>query len=198
MKKLLLFGGAFNPPHRGHERLLKSAIDAVQPELIVILPTDASPHKQNDDTRFAHRAFMARKDFEGLGNVKVSEFESRGRRRRNYTLQSVKRLEKKYPGYEIYLLIGGDMLESFTEWSRFRRVLAKVTLVVAAREPADARLSDAVKQLQRDGGRLILLKFEPLVISSSELRGMIREKKDVSAYISDATRRYIEKNGLYL
>ncbi|MCL2539749.1 MAG: hypothetical protein FWE66_05365, partial [Oscillospiraceae bacterium] len=110
---------------------------------------------------------------------------------------SIKRLQKKYPGFEICLLIGGDMLESFSEWSRFRRVLSKAFLVVAAREPEDSALLEAARRIERCGGRLLLLGFEPLVISSSEIRDMIGNNVDVSAYVDGDVLRYIEKHGLY-
>jgi len=135
--------------------------------------------------------------FKKLGEVKISEFEHCGRKRKNYTLQSVKRLKRKYPGYEICLLIGGDMLESFSSWSRFRRVLSETLLVVAARETEDTKLLAAAGQMERDGGRVMLLRFEPLVISSSGLREMIRESEDVSEYVEEDTLRYIKKHGLY-
>ena len=43
--KLLLFGGTFDPPHNGHMRLLQSAIDAVQPDKVVVMPAGIPPHK---------------------------------------------------------------------------------------------------------------------------------------------------------
>ncbi len=194
--KLLLFGGAFNPPHKGHERLLKAAIDAVNPDVTVVLPTSTSPHKESGGIDFFHRAAMAR-SFKKLGNVVISEFEHQGRKSRNYTIQSIKRLQKKYPGYRIYLLIGGDMIESFTTWSRYRRILSLVTLVVAARDPKDRLLQEAVAKMKRLGAEIIVLHFEPLVISSSELRNDIRNGKDVSSYLDSDVANYLKNKNLY-
>ena len=196
MKKLLLFGGAFNPPHKGHMKLLEKAIELIEPDLTVIIATSTSPHKQSGDISFYHRNRMSQV-FKKLGNVKVSRIENKGRKKRNYTIQSIKWLEKRYKDYEIYLLIGSDMLISFTTWSRYRRILSKATLVVAAREEHEETLKKTVEELEREGARIKILLFEPIVISSSEIRNHIHEQKEVGEYLDEEVAEYIEKYGLY-
>ena len=44
--KLLLFGGTFDPPHKGHIRLLQSAIDVVQPDKVVVMPAAFRPTRR--------------------------------------------------------------------------------------------------------------------------------------------------------
>lgn len=194
---MLLFGGAFNPPHIGHEALLRAAMDEIQPDLTVIMPSATSPHKKSGDTKFAHRAAMAR-SFKKLGNLKVSEIENAGRKKRNFTIQTIKRLKKIYPDYRIYLLIGSDMLESFSLWSRFRRILSMATLVVASREEDEEEmLRKSVAQVEKDGGSVILLKTSPVVVSSSELRGKLKRKEDVFDLLDENVANYIVKHGLY-
>ena len=195
--KLLLFGGAFNPPHKGHMRLLNNAIETVKPELTIVMPTSTSPHKESGDISFHHRYMMARV-FKQFDNVKISDIENRGRKRKNYTIGTLKWLEKRYKGYEIYLLIGSDMLLSFKTWSRYKRILSKATLVVASREKDDMELKKAVEQLKKEGARIELISFTPLVISSSELRESIKQGKDVDKYLEDSVREYIYTQCLYL
>ena len=43
--KLLLFGGTFDPPHIGHMNLLRGAMQAVQPDLTIVMPAGVPPHK---------------------------------------------------------------------------------------------------------------------------------------------------------
>ena len=56
--KLLLFGGTFDPPHKGHIRLLQSAIDAVQPDKVVVMPAGIPPHKAASATPASLRLTM--------------------------------------------------------------------------------------------------------------------------------------------
>ncbi|MFN4216059.1 MAG: nicotinate-nicotinamide nucleotide adenylyltransferase [Brevinematales bacterium] len=45
MKKIGLFGSAFNPPHRGHVRLVETAFEFLQLDEILFVPTKLPPHK---------------------------------------------------------------------------------------------------------------------------------------------------------
>ncbi|MCL1830320.1 MAG: nicotinate (nicotinamide) nucleotide adenylyltransferase [Oscillospiraceae bacterium] len=196
-KRLLIFGGAFNPPHRGHMQLLEQAIENVKPAVTLVLPTSVSPHKVSGDISFSHRFNMA-KVFTSLDTVKLSGIENRGKRKKNYTIKTIKWIEKSYKGYDIYLLIGSDMVISFSTWSRYRRILAKVTLVVAAREQDDTEFKDAIDCLKQEGAKIRFMKSNPIVISSSQLREAIHNIRDVGEYLDDSVLAYIKKNSLYI
>ena len=45
MKTLLLFGGTFNPVHKGHKNLLKTISERLRPDKIIIMPSNVPPHK---------------------------------------------------------------------------------------------------------------------------------------------------------
>ena len=38
--KALLFGGTFDPPHAGHMNNLRAAMQAVQPDVVLVMPAD--------------------------------------------------------------------------------------------------------------------------------------------------------------
>jgi nicotinate-nucleotide adenylyltransferase len=91
------------------------------------------------------------------------------------------------------------MLLSFDMWFRFADILAVCTLVYASRlETPSADVAAKMKMLRETyGARIIELPISPIEISSSEIREMVREGKDASAYLSDAVRGFIEERGLY-
>lgn len=197
-KKLLLYGGAFDPPHKGHERLLRAAIEAVRPDLTLVTPSEVSPHKDAAPVPFADRAAMCRVFLGCGGNVKISEMENSGARRKSYTFHTVRRLQKKYPDAEIYLLIGGDMLRTFDEWRRYRRLLSAVVLVAAARDDGERQtLQQAGRRAEQLGGRVILLDTEPVNVSSTEIRARLKKGLDVREMLGEHVAEYAEKRGLY-
>ena len=196
-KKILIYGGAFDPPHLGHSRLLEKAIETVSPDLTLVIPTGVSPHKRRSGTPYWIRYDFAKRTFLSLSDtVRISSLESKGRR--NYTIQTIKKLHKQYPGAELYLLIGSDMLASFPTWHLYKRILSRCTVIAGARE---ADITDQLKKdadkLIKEGGKVILMQFEPLDISSTELRTMIKEDKDTSEYLTEGVREQIRKKGLY-
>ena len=196
-KKILIYGGAFNPPHLGHARLLEEAIKVVSPDLTLVIPTGVSPHKKRSETPYWVRYDLAKRTFMSVSDtVRISPLESKGRR--NYTIQTIKKLHKMYPGSDLYMLVGSDMLASFTTWHLYKRILSRCTLVAGAREEdINEQLIHDADVLRKEGGKVILIQFTPIDISSTELRNMIKEDKDTSIYITEGVRDQIKKKGLY-
>lgn len=196
MRKLLFYGGAFDPPHKGHERLFESALEEVKPDIALIIPTGVSPHKTRSRTPFWTRYEMCN-CFKREGyNVKISSIECRGHK--CYTFETLKRLKKIYPDHEIFMLIGSDMVTSFDTWHLYRRIMASCTIVAGCRSETDrAACSEAVKKLEKQGGKFMLLTFDPVEVSSTLLRKGLGEGSDVSDYLSDDVASVIERKGLY-
>ena len=48
--KALLFGGTFDPPHAGHMNNLRAAMQAVQPDVVLVMPAGIPPHKHASAT----------------------------------------------------------------------------------------------------------------------------------------------------
>ena len=57
-RRILLFGGTFDPPHNGHMELLRGAMAAVQPDLVVVEPAGTPPHKHASATPAGIRLAM--------------------------------------------------------------------------------------------------------------------------------------------
>lgn len=200
MKRILLYGGAFNPPHLGHERLLKAAIETIKPNMTFVIPSEVSPHKDNAHVSFFDRAHMAR-TFLSCGNhVKISGMEYTGSKRKSYTIHTVKRLRAKYKNAQFFLLIGSDMLMTFSEWRHYRRLCAMVTLVAASRlDNGNTQQLNAAKcAIERMGGSVVLLEYKALEMSSTQIRQRIQEGEDISAFVSAFVADYINKRKLYL
>ena len=102
--KLLLFGGTFDPPHIGHMNLLRGAMQAVQPDLTIVMPAGVPPHKAASMTpgmwRYEMCACFLALEKECGGRIEISDWEIH-RQGRNYTIDTVTMLEQKYPGAEL-------------------------------------------------------------------------------------------------
>ena len=69
MSKVGIFGGAFNPIHKGHTELARAAFRILKLNEMLIIPTAQSPHKQTSDVSFEDRAEMCRIAFENDKNA---------------------------------------------------------------------------------------------------------------------------------
>ena len=168
--KALLFGGTFDPPHAGHMNNLRAAMQAVQPDVVLVMPAGIPPHKHASATPGELRLAMC-ECFKALGpQVQVSQWEV-DRAGRSYTYNTVSMLQEKYPGAQLYMTIGSDMLETFDEWHRWREILAMVTLVVQSREPGDGdALRAAAQKLEEAGGKIMFADAPVLECASSDIR----------------------------
>lgn len=172
--KLLLFGGTFDPPHLGHMNLLRGAMQAVQPDLTIVMPAGVPPHKAASMTpgmwRYEMCACFLALEKECGGRIEISDWEIH-RQGRNYTIDTVTMLEQKYPGAELYLSVGSDMLLTFTEWRRWPELLQKATLVVESRCEGDmGALHRAARALSAEGGRIVFSQAKVLPMASSDIR----------------------------
>ena len=191
--KLLLFGGTFDPPHIGHISLLKNAIAAVRPDRVLVIPANIPPHKQASATPGNVRRAMCACFVPLHPALEVSDIELR-RKGKSYTLLTVQELLALYPGADMYMCIGSDMLLSFTGWYRYRELLQTVTLVVQNRLHEDEALSyKAAEVLRNEGAKILFASGEVEEISSSGLRAALAAGENVWAQIpspaSDIARR---------
>lgn len=194
--KLLLFGGTFDPPHLGHMGLLKNAIEAVQPGRVVVVPAAAPPHKRASRTPAKLRMEMCACFAPLFPGLIVSDIEAR-REGPSYTVDTVYELERLYPGDDIYLTIGGDMLLGFTAWHRWRELLSLVTLVAQGRGEADEHLPAGAARLEREGGRVVMAQGAVLPLSSSELRAGLAAGKDLLCMIPPPADEVVRREKLY-
>ena len=199
--KLLLFGGTFDPPHIGHMNLLRGAMQAVQPDLTIVMPAGVPPHKAASMTpgmwRYEMCACFLALEKECGGRIEISDWEIH-RQGRNYTIDTVTMLEQKYPGAELYLSVGSDMLLTFTEWRRWPELLQKATLVVESRCEGDmGALHRAARALSAEGGRIVFSQAKALPMASSDIRTRLAAGEGCETELPEAVRAVIRREKLY-
>ena len=196
MIKTGIFGGAFNPPHTGHINLAKEAIEQLKLRKLLIIPTFESPHKATKLAPFEERAEMCWRAFSGISDkceVEICEIE-RKLGGISYTINTLRALKKRYTDARFFLLIGGDMLFSFTEWYKYESILKECEVCAAAR--GGDNFSEML-EYATEVGHIKVLPTNVVDISSTEIREKIQKGEDTSAWINEDVRGYIEEKGLY-
>ncbi len=131
MKKLILFGGTFDPPHNEHIASLIAAKEETGAEKVIVMPDFIPPHKQTAYNATAEERFeMCRLAFGDFAEVCDMEIAAQGK---SYSYITVEKLKKLYPDYQILFLMGGDMLRSFDKWKYPERILSAATLLFCER-----------------------------------------------------------------
>ena len=183
-----IFGGTFNPPHLGHLRLLQAFADRFSLDRVLVIPTCAPPHKAasmlaDGETRMA----MCRMLFDDPRFI-VSDLELR-RGGKSYTVETLRTLHEMYPDTKFYFLIGSDMLRSFSTWYAPDEILRLCTLCAAVRHPGET-LPDVA-------GVQVLENFDPIDVSSTDVRELVRKGDRAEAYLGKALAAFVREKGLY-
>lgn len=195
--KILILGGTFNPPHLGHERILKTAMEHLKPDLCLMIPTGIPPHKSSDGVASKEdRLEMCRLSAENIGALACDiELKRQGR---SYTVLTLEDIKKQYPSADIYLIVGADMLVTFKQWYRYDDLIRLASIVAFYRDDTDRALFDkTASEIERDGGRVELISIPPDKISSTEIRERIKSGSDVLNLLSENVLQYIKKHNLY-
>ena len=145
-----LFGGTFDPIHRGHLALARAARERCNLSRILFVPANVPPHKQSQPlSGFPHRyAMMAlatsqEKDFlpslleapqdsDPAGST--SKKDKARAEKPNYTIDTIQQLKKSFKKTDrLFLLIGIDAFADIAKWHQAEALFRECTFVVASR-----------------------------------------------------------------
>jgi len=190
--KTLVFGGSFDPPHRGHAALLRAAAGRVRPDRILVVPAYHALLKNAPCAPAAARAELARLGvvarlparWRRIARVDMSEARAK---RPVYTVETLSRLKALDPDGEFHFVCGQDAAASFGKWKDPARLKRLATWWYGPRPGAGAAAPAHFRKL---AGR-----FPD--ISSTELRSALALGKDCSDAVYPEVLAEARRHGLY-
>ena len=196
--KVAILGGSFNPPHKGHLLVAREVLRALDCDEVWLLPCFDHP-EEKPIAPAKHRLAMVRlalKDSK-LKRVKASDLEIRFLKRKNYSADTVKFLQKRFPKHEFYWIYGSELVEKFPMWAKWKQLRELLPLVIYPRPGFKLPNKKFISGL---GAELIFLpsNMRKSPVSSTLVRSLLAKKSRRAARMIPASVfRYIEKNGLY-
>lgn len=135
-ERLGLFGGSFDPIHRGHVEIAEAARLELELDRVLFLPTADPPHKRARVASALQRYCMVELALLERPDLVVSDHELTPGRTA-YTADTVEHFRRRLPEAALFLLIGADSFAELDQWRRFEDLVAQVELVVVARPGFD-------------------------------------------------------------
>lgn len=198
MAKIGLFGGSFNPIHNGHINLAESVQNALGLDKVVFIPSGKAPHKSSSEyVKACHRLEMCRLATEKNKKFEVSDFEI-NRTGKSYSIYTIRHFKSLYPNDDLYFLVGSDMLLCFDKWFEYKEILKNVTIAAVSRNGDDFEQLDNMAEKLREFGKIIIVNNNAIIVSSTNLRKLIKNNKDLSCYLNEKVVKYIILNKLYI
>ena len=176
--KIGIYGGTFNPPHAGHLAAARAAAAVLELDKLVFVPAGIPPHKElpADTPGDGHRLEMVRILADQLRSPERTEVwdVELSRPGKSYTADTLRAAAERWPGAELWLLVGTDMFLTLQTWYHPEEVMGLAGICAFGRTESD---SEELFAPQRDyltktyNARVVTLSIPDLVdISSTRLR----------------------------
>ncbi|MDE2047093.1 MAG: nicotinate (nicotinamide) nucleotide adenylyltransferase [Betaproteobacteria bacterium] len=217
MRPIVLLGGTFDPPHRGHLALLRAAGAALQMTDDLRLLIAADPWQKQGVTPAQDRLAMlqlALRDDDNQAappmSIDTRELQRSGP---SYTLDTLRGLRAEVgDGVPIVFVLGWDQWLGLPSWQGWQQLTDVAHLCIAPRAHAFGSASPALQawagfrfasaQALREQpcGLLYHLPLFEQAVSSTQLRAALAEGRDTdaAAWLHPAVLRYIQARRLYL
>ena len=218
VKKIGLLGGTFDPVHNGHLAVAHHVQNVLGLDAVWFIPAAKPPHKAGhvDNLQisdFAHRFAMLERAVGLDSSLIVSDIESK-RSAPSYSIDTITILRQLTGGKtDFSFIIGTDAFLEIDTWKCFKDLPTLVDFIIISRP---GYLPDKVKQVIRRNypyyrydqsfetwssptsqGKFVLLHMTPVPISSTEIRGKVRKREDISGMVPTAVESYIKEHKLY-
>jgi nicotinate-nucleotide adenylyltransferase len=222
LERIGLFGGTFNPIHRGHLHAADEVEKKFPLNRIYLIPSALPPHKRPDNlAEAADRLEMIRLAIAGIPYLKVSEVEL-SRSGPSYTIDTVTHYQTLFPSEtELYLIMGIDAFLEIDTWKSFLDLLRQISFIIMSRPHEHSKNDYADKTIFTDylyrtiskeyefsssnscyhhpeNRPIFMIDVDPLDISSTEIRNRIQQGRSIRPLVSKAVANFIKAKGLYL
>jgi nicotinate-nucleotide adenylyltransferase len=201
--KIGIYGGTFNPPHLGHLAAARRAVEALGLDKLIFVPAGIPPHKPLPETMptQAQRLELTAIAADQLRLPEITDVwdEELKRPGKSYTSDTLRQAAERWPGAELWLLVGTDMFLTLQDWHEPEVVLSLAGVCAFGRSRGDEDGFARQKKFLEDsyGARIEVITIPELVeVSSSQLRaglatGVGRE------FLPQAVYGYILREKLY-
>jgi len=213
----IIYGGTFDPVHRGHLAIARAARKALLAEGLDVrafdfLPNADPPHRAPPGAAAGHRVAMLWLALAGESGFGIDLRELR-RGGASYMVDTLAELRGELgPEAPLVLLLGEDAWRGFDRWQRWQAIPQLAHLLVVDRPHAEiAAASPVLEALAREhaqplarlgeapAGGLCRLSLQPEPASATEVRAAVAQgdERAVEAYLEPTVAAYIARHGLY-
>jgi len=204
-RTVLLYGGAFDPPHRAHVQLPPRAREAVGADLLLYVPAAAAPLKPGPVASNTDRIAMLEAALEDESDTAIATLEI-DRGGDSYTVDTLRHIRERRPDVALRLLIGADQARQFHRWKEARQIIALAEPAVMLRPPAEdaedllADLAPHWSGAEMDAWRRRLVTLPAIEASSTRVRELLAGRPgapELDRLLTAPVRAYIRQNNLY-
>ena len=214
MAKIGIFGGTFDPVHRGHLAVARAALRRLKLDKLYFVPVGVPPHKQRrPHAAFRHRFAMLKLATAREPRFAVSRREAEGV---HYSIDTVRRVKRALKaGDRLFFLIGMDAFRDIATWREAEALVRECEFVVSPRPGSSLKdVGLAVPpSLRKSAGctqhrRKAMLRVDGVVVhllggvqhnrvSATQVRAAARRGRSLVGLVAAPVAKYIARKRLY-
>lgn len=201
LRKIGIFGGAFNPVHWGHLLVAEAAFSQLELDQVLWVTDYCPSHKKTDNVlEFKHRLNMVRCAIADHPNFATPDVQLEPEES-SYAISTLLRLRSLYPLVDWYWIIGIDAFQTLPRWRSSEEIASQCTWLVAPRNHLDSLALCHQIAAQRSAHSLQirwqLLSMPQVEVSSSLIRHYCQTGRSLRYLVPETVRNYITTHRLY-
>jgi nicotinate-nucleotide adenylyltransferase len=188
--RLGVMGGTFDPIHVGHLVTAEEALHQFALDEVVFVPTGRPWMKEHEVVAAPQDRYrMTAIGIEPEPRFRVSRMEV-DRDGPTYTIDTLRALRDEEPGVELSFITGADAMLEIMQWKDAETLFDTAHFIAATRPGYDIAAFDAHPNVTE-------MHIPALAISSTDIRGRVREGRPIRFLVPEGVESYIRTEGLY-
>ena len=167
-KTVGIFGGSFDPPHKGHVEISKISLRKLKLNRIYWIVAKKNPFKKKPFFSLKERILKSKKAVKKYKKIKVLYLDTKIKSSR--TINVINYFIKIKKQKKLYLIMGSDNLLNFHKWTSWKKIVKLTKLIVFSRKGYDSKIKRSIVVKYINKKNIIYMKNKWINMSSSNIR----------------------------
>ena len=163
-----IFGGSFDPPHKGHTEICKISLKKIKLKKIYWIITKKNPFKKKAFFSLEQRILKSKKAVKKYKKIKVLYLDDKIKS--SHTINVINYFRKIKKQKDLYLILGSDNLSNFHKWTSWKKIVKLTKLVVFSRKGYDKRSKESIVIKYLNKKNIVYMNNKLINISSSSIK----------------------------
>ena len=163
-----LFGGSFDPPHKGHVQISKISLKKIKLKKIYWVITKKNPFKKKPFFSLKQRISRSKKAVKKYKRIKVLYLDDKIKS--SHTINVINYFRKIKKQKNLCLILGSDNLLNFHKWKSWKKIVKLTKLVVFSRKGYDKKSKESIVVKYLNKKNIVFINNKLFNISSSNIK----------------------------
>ena len=202
-----IFGGTFDPIHKGHVQVIENLLRVIDFHRLIVIPNGHPPHKE-ERIDPQDKLELVKVALGHIPNIHIDDREISSEAP-SYAYSTFRKIKIENGGLNLAWVIGSDSFLGIETWYEYAKLLEEVNFVVlerpgfslendiSIRHILEHRQVNDISELNGTVGKIFILKIDPVELTSTEIRDSIKKNEDVSSLLNQDVYQLIKNKNLY-